>query len=319
MRHNVFPRRADLFSPQRSLDQEASVPLNGFDDGLNGTALALILSAAFIHAGWNLLAKQAGGGAAFVWLFSCFSSVIYAPVVIVVLAVQKPNVGLIEFGFLFGTAALHTLYYLFLQRGYRAGDLSLVYPLARSTGPLLATVAAIVLLGERPSPMALAGGGLILLGVVVLTWGTGRRSTSAMRVAVSYGLITGVFIATYTVWDKYAVHTLKIPPLLVDYSSNIGRVLLLLPFGIRHWNQVQTEWRTNRRAVVGIGVLGPLSYILILTAMSFAPVSYVAPAREISILIGAFIGARLLGEGQSIRRLIAAATMVLGFAALAFG
>src|SRR5690349_16047947 len=96
------------------------------------------------------------------------------------------------------SGALHALYFLLLQRGYATGDLSLVYPLARGTGPLLSTTAAIVFLGERPSPLALAGAAVIILAVFSLMGRPGHASGSGM----GFALLTGAAIAAYTLWDK---------------------------------------------------------------------------------------------------------------------
>jgi len=283
-------------------------------------ALGLILAAAVSHATWNLLAKRAGGGPAFVWLFGSLSSALYLPLAAGALWLSRPSLGWIEVGFLGGSALLHTGYFLLLQRGYAAGDLSLVYPLARGTGPLLATVAAIVLLGERPTGMALAGAGLVVLSVFVLAGGSRllRRGPDA-RWAVRYGLLTGALIASYTLWDAYAVSALALPPLLVDWAQNFGRAGVLSPVALARRDQVRRLWRERRWEVVGTAVLSPLSYILVLTALSFTPVSYVAPAREVSILVGAVMGSALLAEGEAARRLTAALGIVAGVALLALG
>ena len=94
---------------------------------------------------------------------------------------------------------------------------------------------------------------------------------------------------------------------------------MLTPLAIRHRGKVLAMWREHKIEALGVAVLSPLSYILVLTALVFTPVSYVAPAREISILIGAAMGARLLAEGNARRRLAAASVMVLGIVALALG
>ena len=218
-----------------------------------------------------------------------------------------------------GSAALHTAYFVLLNEGYRAGDLSLVYPLARGTGPLLSSFAAILLLGERPSMIALAGGFMIVGGVIVLTYSPRRIAQAGARKPVGYALVTGTFIAAYTLWDKQAVSTFAVAPILLDWGANVGRILILTPFALRHWSKARNEWRTHRFEAIGVALLVPLSYILVLTAMQFTPVSYVAPAREISILIGAAMGARFLAEGDVQRRLVGACAMVLGVVALAVG
>jgi drug/metabolite transporter (DMT)-like permease len=282
-------------------------------------ALGLVLSAAFIHASWNYLAKRAGeGGAAFVWVFAALSSLFYAPVAIFVYSWQKPHIGPLQIVFMVGSALIHLAYFLILQRGYRVGDLSLVYPLARGTGPTLSTLAAVLFLGERPSALALMGAFLVAAGVFFLTGGSGS-SKGSRKWGVGYGLITGIIIAAYTLWDKYAVSTLLIPPLLQDYCTTLGRVIMLGPVALRRWGDVGKEWRIHRKEAVGVALLCPLSYIMVLTALITAPVSYIAPAREVSILIGAVMGSRLLAEGDAMRRLPAAAAIVAGVIALAAG
>ena len=227
--------------------------------------------------------------------------------------------SLVAMGFMAGSAVLHTAYFVLLNEGYRAGDLSLVYPLARGTGPLLSSIAAILLLGERPSALAIAGGLLIVLGVVLLTANPEKLRAKGAQQAVIYALVTGTFIAAYTLWDKQAVSKFAVAPVLLDWGANLGRSLLLTPFAVRHWEHTRNEWRIHRFEAVGVALLVPLSYILVLTAMQFTPVSYVAPAREISILIGTAMGTRLLAEGDVRRRLVAASAMVLGVVALSLG
>src|ERR671910_402469 len=282
-------------------------------------ALVLVLAAAVFHATWNLLAKRVGdGGAVFVWLFGLCSLVIYAPLAVVVVLVSAPQLGPVEYLFMFGSGVLHLGYFVFLQRAYAVGALSLVYPLARGTGPLLATAAAIVLFGERPSVLVFVGIGLITAGVFVLTGESGSLSTG-LGAGVVYGLLTGVFIAAYTIWDKQAVSALLIPPLLQSWATILVMTPLLTPFPMTRRKKVMSLWRDYKPETIGVAILSPLSYILVLTALVFTPVSYVAPAREISILIGAAMGAGLLSEGHSTRRLIAAAAMVVGVIALALG
>ena len=282
-------------------------------------ALALILVAAFIHATWNLLNKKASGHATFTWLVAGLSAVFYTPVAAAVFFFWHAKIGAVEIGFMAGSALLHTGYFVLLNQGYRVGDLSLVYPLARGTGPLLSSIAAIIFLGERPSALALTGALLIIVGVVVLSGNPNKLRQTGAQKAISFALITGTFIAAYTLWDKQAVSRFAISPLLLDWGANLGRAILLTPFALGYWQNTRLEWRDHRAEAIGVAVLAPLSYILVLTAMQFTPVSYVAPAREISILIGTAMGTRLLAEGDVHRRLAAAVAMVVGVVALAVG
>src|SRR5699024_7026793 len=157
-------------------------------------ALALIVAAAFLHAGWNLLAKQTAGGAVFLWLFASVSCLVYAPLVAIWALLYPPHMGLWAWLFVFVSACIHIGYFLSLQRGYQVGDLSLVYPLARGTGPLIAALVAIALLGERPSALAMAGGALIIFCVFVISGGLGGLRRRPPPAACGYGLLTGLLI-----------------------------------------------------------------------------------------------------------------------------
>lgn len=287
---------------------------------LTATAIGLLLAAAFSHAGWNLVAKRLSGydTVAFLWLVGVCSVVVYAGIAAAAVAVQRPRLGWAELGFIAGSAALHVGYFVLLQRGYRAGDLSLVYPLARGTGPMLSSVAAILLLGERPGPLGAAGIGLICVGVVVL--GLPERGMGSLT-AVWFGLATGLFIAAYTVWDKYAISVLAIPPLFYNWAEGLCRAVALAPWALRGSRRaVMYElWHRRRREILACSAMMPLSYVLVLIAMRVAPVTAVAPAREVSVLIGVALGGRLLAEGHVPRRLLAAAAVAGGAVAIAVG
>lgn len=288
---------------------------------MTGLALGLVLSAAVLHATWNLLAKRSGGGWSFLWLVCALTSLIYAPVAAWSLLVQRPHLGPIHLAFIFGSGVLHLAYFVALTQGYRMGDLSLVYPLARGTGPALSAAAAIAFLRERPTALAIAGAAFIVGGAFVLTSQIGAPGGSSRRIrwAVIYGVTTGAIIASYTLWDKWAVSTLLIPPLLLEWGSNFSRLLLLTPMVVSRWPEIGLRWRAHRLETTGVAVLAPLAYILVLTALVFTPVSYVAPAREVSILIGTIMGTRLLAEADDGRRFGAAAAIVVGVVALALG
>ncbi|MGH3010234.1 MAG: EamA family transporter [Gaiellaceae bacterium] len=283
-------------------------------------ALALVLAAATGHATWNMLLKRAGGGPVFLWLTFALGLALYAPLAAGLVLIERPPIGLRELTFMLGSGGLHLGYFLLLERGYRAGDLSLVYPLARGTGPALATVAAIVFFAERPSPLALFGAILVACGLLVLSGPRRLVDLDAPRAAaaVGYALATGSFIAAYTLWDAHAVAVVAISPLLLEWASNAVRTALLAPLVARRPGDVASIWREHRTEVLGVAALSPLAYILVLSALVSTPVSYVSPARELSIVIGVAMGSWLLGEAAA-RRLPAAAMIVVGVTALALG
>jgi drug/metabolite transporter (DMT)-like permease len=297
---------------------------------VTGLALGLVLASAFIHASWNYLLKKSGGGAGLITAACMASLAFYAPLVVALLWLQ-PGYAFqpVHLALMAGSGAVHMAYFLLLDRAYRGGgDLSIVYPLARATGPLLTIVAAVLLLGERPGALAIGGAVMIGASALVLTgnplgWFRPSPRPSPKGEGgnpVAFALLTGCMIAIYTLWDKASVAAFLIPPLVYDFGTNACRVLLLVPYTRRKTpGAIARAWAERRGTVIAIALLSPLSYILVLTAMVWTPVSLVAPAREVSILFAALMGAHLLKEGDLLRRAIAAVGMVLGISGLALG
>jgi len=287
---------------------------------LTATALALVLAAAAAHAGWNYVLKTAHGGPGFMTLVAMVASALWAPIALgqwLITAYSFQPVHLVP---ILASAAIHTAYFVLLDRGYRYGDLSVVYPLARATGPILTIVTAILVLGERPGPVALLGAALVVVGAYVLTGNPLRLFSRGRPKGAGFALLTGCTIALYTVVDKLAVSHYLIPPIVFDWTCLTARIFMLWPLAVRESaGGLRTSWRTDRRAIVLVAILSPLAYILVLTAMVFTPVSYVAPAREVSILFAALLGTHFLKEKDPARRLIAAGAIVLGIVALARG
>ena len=279
---------------------------------MNPAAVVLVIAAAVAHAGWNLFAKRVpDGGPLFIWLIGAVSAVIGVPLsVITVLALdQSPRPGwLLAAGV---SGMLHLTYFILLQRGYAVGDLSVVYPLARGSGPLLAVLAAVLLLGERPGVLPLIGAGVVVAGILVIG-GLGTGSAGA-----AYGLATGLLIAGYTLWAAHAVTTLAVPPVVLLSGTMFWETVLMSPVAFVRRAQVPALWRAQWRAVVAVAVLSILAYLLVLFAMRLAPVSMVAPARELSIVFGSLAAWLILGEPNPRRRLTGALVVVAGVAAIA--
>jgi drug/metabolite transporter (DMT)-like permease len=279
-------------------------------------AIAAVLLAALTHATWNLAAKRASGARHFVWLYSAASVLLYAPVVLAILIWQRPQFGMVHWLALGMTGALHIGYSLLLQAGYRVSDLSLVYPLARGTGPLLAFFAATFILKEPAGPWSVLGVVLVVFGILLVS-GLAGGSHKAPRAGIVLGMLTGVFIAAYTINDGWAVKTLLISPFIVDFSGNLVRVAVLSPFALRDRAGLLAEARAFRAPVLTVALLGPLGYILVLFAMKLAPIGHVAPMRELGTLIGTYFGVRLLKEGVTGMRMAGAALTVAGVIVLA--
>lgn len=279
---------------------------------MSPVAILLVLIAAFAHAGWNLAAKRIGeGGAAFVWMYQTISLALFLPIM---LAVPEPAPRPVWLLAVPVSALLHNGYSLVLQRGYAVGDLSVVYPVARGSGPLLSVLAAVLLLGERPGPLGLAGAAAVVLGVLVIGSGPRRGASGA---SVGWGLLTGVTIAAFTLWDAYSVTTLAVPPLGYFCGRAMLQSLMLTPHVARRSAQVRRHWRAHRVWILTIAVLGPVASTLVLYALRLAPVSTIAPARELSIVVGSVVAWRWFGEPDPVRRLTGAGVVLAGITAIA--
>jgi drug/metabolite transporter (DMT)-like permease len=282
-------------------------------------ALLIVLASAFLHAFWNLLLKRANSGMPFMWLIFVSMVVAYFPVAIVIVIFQHPVIGPREIVAMLGNGVLQLTYFYLLNQSYRFGDMSLVYPLARGSGPLIVLFYAVLVIGEQPTPLALAGAALIAFGVLLLSLNFKELQASGAYKGVLFALLTGASIATYTLWDRFGVRDLAIPPLLYLWVGSIVQMLITAPFALRNRAAVASGWRDHWKAAVAIGVISIGAYGLILFALTFSPVSYIAPAREVSTLVGSMMGGRILSEGFTKRRLFAAAAMVVGVIGLALG
>jgi drug/metabolite transporter (DMT)-like permease len=279
--------------------------------------LALVLFSAVIHASWNLWTKQIGGSArsgTLMWILTAISAAFYAPIALLAPGREGWHPRWSDLGLIAGSGIIHVGYFLLLLRGYRRGDLSLVYPVARGTGPLIACGAALALFGEPATALTAVGALSIAIGVLVLTW---RPAGAGLAPGLGTGLAVGLLIAVYILWDGWAVKRAGIPPLLFYWAGEVVRVVLFTPAALADRAGVADLWRQHRVRVLGIALLSPLSYILILIAFRMGAVSHIAPAREVSILIGAWLGGRVLGEGDRRRRLIAATAFAVGVISLA--
>lgn len=277
--------------------------------------LCLVLAAAFCHATWNYCVKRIHGGPELIWLFSVVSVILYLPVALWILAVNGFPAGVWPLVFIAGSALLHLGYFTLLQTGYRHGELSVVYPTARATGPMISTAFAVVLLGEVVTLQMAIGAATIIFGVAMLGGGFRAGGREALK-SVLFGLGVGGLIGSYTVWDAYAVTALMISPVLLDYATNLTRVFLLAPVARRRWQLVEGYWSEHRLGVIAIAVLSPLAYILVLYAFTFTPVAYVAPLREVSVLLTVLAGTILLKEGKLGERVVWAVVILAGMALL---
>ena len=290
------------------------------------TALALVLLAGLIHALWNIAAKRAGGDARFTFFASALVVPVWGPLVLWWAWQELPRWGALEWAVVATSGLVHWLYFWCLLTGYRKSDLTVVYPVARGSGPLITAAVAVTLLGEHLSTLGLAAIAGVVAGVFLIAGGPrllraahDPAQRARVRAGLWWGAATGALIATYTVLDAWAVKTLLISPLLYEYFSYLMR----LPYGVlpvlRDWPEAKRLWRAQWPYALIVAVGGFAAYVMVLYAMRMAPVSHVAPAREVSMLFAALIGGRLLGEGDRALRMAGALLIGMGVIGLGLG
>jgi len=290
------------------------------------TALALVVAAALIHALWNFAAKKAQGNHHFACITAVGVSLLWLPVVVVAGLDELPRWGWQAWALTLASAIVHLAYFNSLLAGYRAADMTVVYPVARGSGPLISALVAVVLLDEHlgfGGTLGLAGvvGGILLMAAGPALLARGKAVDPALqrkrRLGIAWGALTGATIAAYSVIDGYAVKVLALSPLVYDYFCNLLRVPVSLPAVLRDRAGFLPALRRQWKHALLVAIGAPSAYILVLYAMKLAPLSRVAPARELSMLFAALIGGQLLGEGERGWRIAGAMLIALGVAALA--
>ncbi len=284
-------------------------------------ALVLVLTAALVHATWNYYLKKANATRPFWWIVYIITAVITVPALFLCDPDSLKNITPIGWLVIILSAPIHVIYGQVLQVGYKKSDYSIVYPTARGTGPLITVLSAVLILGDRPSFWGWVGIILILGAIVLLAMPQKTdKNTQSLRIrsGIFWGALTGCFIAGYSFCDAWAVQqTTGLTPMSFYFPSIAVRALVFAPFIIMHanWKEESKEILTTPRlqkalAVVTVG--SPLAYILVLYAMTMAPLAYVAPSREVGMMIGVVLGGLLLKEKLSTTRLMGVIGMTLG-------
>ena len=276
---------------------------------MTGAALALVLSAAVIHATWNAMAKGARDPMAMLWWAGVLSSLVLAPPSLYVLA--RDGFSPRALPFVVATVLLHSMYFFSLGKAYQTGDFSVVYPMARGMGVALVPIGAYYFFDERLSRIGILGIALIGGGIFALHWRRGAWSEQALlRPGTGWAIATGLCIACYSLVDKVGVS--HINPLPYLWAMMLGSCVSLLPAVRARPGSMAREWRENRLAVLLSGVLSPGGYLLVLFAFRLSKAGYVVAGREVSIVISALIGSILLKEGRLPQRLLGAAIVASG-------
>jgi drug/metabolite transporter (DMT)-like permease len=288
----------------------------------------LVAGAAVLHVAWNVLLKTAGDPlrAAAIGMTSA-AAVIVPAAAIGWVVIGRPPIPPEAIGLSILSGVLEAAYFGFLAAAYRRGDLSVVYPIARGTAPLLAVAVGIGVLGERLGPAGITGVGFLLVGLLTLQrpWRFLRlanRGPGSGDPAVMFALATGVMIAAYSAVDRVGARLVE--PWL--YAGLIWASCMVFLWAYVWFRRTvlrapdPTGPFDRRRAAIG-GWITLSAYLLILAAFSVAPLTAVAPLRESAIVLASGWGTMRLGEGrdrrETIRRIVASALVVAGAILLA--
>jgi drug/metabolite transporter (DMT)-like permease len=267
-------------------------------------ALALVLVAAIMHAGWNLLLKQAKEKQVFLWWALLIGTVCFAVVFVSQLALP-----LLIWPYVVGSALMEMGYFITLTWAYSIDDFSLIYPIARGAAPVLLVLWTTLFLREPPRPGGIIGIGLLVAGLIVVgsssDWSSLIHATFSERGIIS-ALVAALCISLYTTIDGAAARLVSPAPytvLVLGLSA-----LMLVPFVLlRYGSRLLTSTlRTDWPRIIVVGVVMLLTYILVLQAYTISRVSYAGSVREVSIVFAALLGWRLLGERFGIVRIIGA-------------
>ena len=278
------------------------------------TAIALIIAAAAMHTAWNLIIKHAREKQVVTWWALIVGSLINLPLL------ARTTIPAQVWPYAIASAAVEAVYFMLLIRAYQNGDFSEVYPLARGAAPVFIAVWATLFLGERPQAAGIAGLALLLIGLIVV--GASRLFTKGKVINFSGALAVTVLavalcISIYSAIDAGAVRLIQPAAynvLVLGLTGVFIAPFVVARFGVR---SLVREGRANVIRIISVGVLLLLAYRLVLEAYSMARASYVGALREISVVIAAFAGWRLLDERFGIWRTAGAVLIFCGIMVVA--
>jgi drug/metabolite transporter (DMT)-like permease len=284
------------------------------------SAIALVIVAAALHTGWNVVVKQAQEARqVFTWWACVMGALLFLPVF-----AFYPSIPARIWPYAVTSALAEAAYFITLIRAYEEGDFSLVYTLARGTAPALLTLWAIAFLNEPPALVGYVGLFILLCGLLIVGVGRFRQSRQSIYTVTSASGITAALsvalcISIYSAIDAAAVRLMSPVPYTVLALSLA--CLFVTPFVLARYGYrpLVNEWRARWGRIILVGVLMQLTYILVLYAYAWGRVSYVGALRELSILFATLVGWRWMGEDFGLARLIGAALVFAGVVVMALG
>lgn len=284
---------------------------------MNTLTLILVVISTFTHAYWNYVLKKVNGGATFVWSFTVITTILYLPFTLYIFRFSEYNLRLSHVLVFFMSVVFHALYFIFLDKAYSFGDLSIVCPLARGIAPVITIIIAISLFKEKLSTFHFVSITFIIVGSYLLSEISMSKGKNN-KASIVYALLCGLIVSLYTLTDKYAVGILLLPPMVLDWFNNIGRCIILAPYALKNYNKTLHNFKNNLKEIFIVAILSPFSYLLVLYAMRLSPISLIAPLRQISILLSSLFGIRLLYEERNTTKMVGISITFLGLIILCY-
>jgi len=285
-------------------------------------SLLLLLLAAVLHALSNALIKLSRDKLAFTWWMLTASVIIGFPLIFLV--GQPQPIGWL---IVIVSGLIEAVYFITLTRAYSLGDLSQVYPIARGSAPLFVLIWALLFLGERPTPIGVGGIFVVVIGLYLVNlpslaaWN--RPLLGFKSPAARWALLTGLLISIYSSIDKVGVRYIDPLPYLYVFLVVAWMVLSAQLLNADRRSALRAELGADKRRLLfsatAVALLGDGAYALVLAALRLSPVSYVSPVRELSVVIGAWLGVRFLGEPGGRLRIVAATLVASGIIVIALG
>jgi uncharacterized membrane protein len=277
---------------------------------MDSVAIGLILLSAVFHSIWNFLAKMSRDKYVFSWWMKLFELILYLPLSVYLFATGE----ILSAGWtiVILSGIVHFVYWMLLSSSYTYGDLSLVYPIARSA-PLFVVLFAVLFFDEQLSTVGLIGILIVMGGVFLLTiGGTRLRSWSIFRSkGVLFAFLTAFAVTAYSLIDKQGAQFF--PPILYVWLENAISLIPLTSIILNSKREgILPEWRHNKRIIIVSGFLGLLSYSLIILVMQTFQVSYIVSIRQVSVVFGVILGGTILHEEHLKKRFLASIMIFIG-------
>lgn len=281
---------------------------------MSGLALGIVLASALLHALWNYCTKKSLRKIVFVWWALLAANLLFFPMFLYWFPKSIPISG---WYCILASGLLHAVYFGLLGSAYERGDLSLVYPICRGSGPLLVPIFAMALINEKLDLLGMLGIFFIVSGIYTINLrsfcasGFIQPFEAVRRGASPWAILTGVAIASYSLVDKVGVGHV-FPPVYIYIMTLVASIALSAYVLSCERSWIKREWTENRRNIFLVGFLSNFTYLIILFAMQISKVSYVVAVREVSIVFSAAIGVLWLGERNARQKLIGAAIITCG-------